>query len=88
MKTALIALALVFGVAAAHAQATTAAKEAGKATSETAKQGTENTKAAMSSEPEKSRAQGQGQDAQDQGPYGRSCVRGSGEGSGQVRPVA
>ena len=53
MKTALIAVAFLFGAVGAHAQATTAAKEAGKATTETAKQANENTKAAMSSEPMK-----------------------------------
>ena len=53
IKNSLFALAFLFVAAAAHAQATTAVKDAGKATAETAKQATENVKAAGSSEPEK-----------------------------------
>ena len=85
MKNALIAIAFLLGAAGAHAQATTAVKEAGKATAETAKQGTENTKAAVSDEPKKSAAQGQGLDAQGQGQEPRHRLQGSGEGHGQVR---
>lgn len=53
MKNSLIALAIVFAAAGAHAQVGTAVKEAGKATAETTKQGVENVKAATSSEPAK-----------------------------------
>lgn len=53
MKNSLIALAIVFAAAGAHAQAGTAVKESGKATAETTKQGVENAKAATSSEPAK-----------------------------------
>jgi hypothetical protein len=53
MKNALIALAFVFGAAAAHAQTGTAMKETDKATAESAKAATESSKAAMSGEPAK-----------------------------------
>ena len=53
MKTALIALTIAFAAFGAHAQATTAVKEAGKATAETTKQGVENAKAATSDQPTK-----------------------------------
>src|ERR1700759_3169022 len=51
MKKLISVLALSMMAATAFAQAGTAVKEAGKATSGTAKQGAENTKAATTSEP-------------------------------------
>ena len=53
MKKIVLASALVFAAAGAFAQATTAVKEAGKATGEKILQGKENVQAAASSQPAK-----------------------------------
>jgi hypothetical protein len=53
MKKTLIALSLLLAAAGSFAQVGTAVKEAGKATAETGKQGTQNVMAAGTAEPKK-----------------------------------
>jgi hypothetical protein len=53
VKKTLLAAAILFSIAAAHAQTTTAVKEGSKAAGEKVMQGKENVQAAAASEPKK-----------------------------------